>query len=72
MSTSYDNANAQYRDTVFRDYFNNPNRLLSLCNAILETNYKDESEIEINTLEGNFFSGQKNDVSCAIQDRFLV
>ena len=72
MSTSYDNANAQYRDTVFRDYFNNPHRLLSLCNAILETNYKDESEIEINTLEGNFFSGQKNDVSCAIQDRFLV
>ena len=72
MSTSYDNANAQYRDTVFRDYFNNERRLLSLCNAVLETNYKDESKIEINTLEGNFFSGQKNDVSCAIQDRFLV
>ena len=72
MSTSYDNANAQYRDTVFRDYFNNEHRLLSLCNAVLETNYKDESEIEINTLEGNFFSGQKNDVSCAIQDKFLV
>ena len=72
MSTSYDNANAQYRDTVFRDYFNNEHRLLSLCNAVLETNYKDESKIEINTLEGNFFSGQKNDVSCSIQDRFLV
>ena len=72
MSTSYDNANAQYRDTVFRDYFNNEHRLLSLCNAVLETNYKNETEIEINTLEGNFFSGQKNDVSCSIQDRFLV
>ena len=72
MSTSYDNANAQYRDTVFRDYFNNEHRLLSLCNAVLETNYKDESKIKINTLEGNFFSGQKNDVSCAIQDRFLI
>ena len=72
MSTSYDNANAQYRDTVFRDYFNNEHRLLSLCNAVLETNYKDESKIEINTLEGNFFSGQKNDVSCSIQDKFLV
>ncbi len=72
MPTFYDKANAQYRDTVFRDYFNNEHRLLSLCNAVLETNYKDESKIEINTLEGNFFSGQKNDVSCAIQDRFLV
>ena len=72
MSNSYEKANAQYRDTVFRNYFNNEYRLLSLCNAVLETNYKDENEIEINTLEGNFFSGQKNDVSCAIQDRFLV
>ena len=72
MSTSYDNANTQYRDTVFRDFFNNEHRLLSLCNAVLDTNYKDEKEIEINTLEGNFFSGQKNDVSCSIQDRFLV
>ena len=72
MLTFYDNANKQYKDTVFRDYFNNKRRLLSLCNTVLETNYKDESEIEINTLEGNFFSGQKNDVSCSIQNRFLV
>ena len=64
MPTFYDKANAQYRDTVFRDYFNNEHRLLSLCNAILETNYTDEKELEINTLEGNFFSNQKNDVSC--------
>ena len=72
MANLYEKANVQYRDTVFRDYFNNEHRLLSLCNAVLETNYKNETEIEINTLEGNFFSGQKNDVSCAIQDKFLV
>ena len=72
MANSYEKANVQYRDTVFRNYFNNEHRLLSLCNAVLETNYKDESEIEINTLEGNFFCGQKNDVSCAIQEKFLV
>ena len=28
--------------------------------------------IEINTLEGNFFSGQKNDISCRIGNNFLV
>lgn len=31
------NANAKYRDSVFRDYFNAPERLLSLCNAVLGT-----------------------------------
>ena len=72
IDSAYDKANVQYRDTVFRDFFNNEKRLLSLCNAVLETNYKDESKIEINTLEGSFFSGQKNDISCLIRDKFLV
>ena len=30
-------------------------KLLSLCNAILDTNYKDADKLEINTLEGIFF-----------------
>lgn len=72
MSNSYSNANKQYRDTVFRDYFNNQKRLLSLCNAVLETKYTNEKEVEINTLEGSFFSGQKNDVSCLLRNNFLV
>lgn len=72
MSDSYSIANPQYRDTVFRDYFNNQKRLLSLCNAVLKTKYKNENEVEINTLEGSFFSGQKNDISCLLRDNFLV
>ena len=72
MSDSYSIANPQYRDTVFRDYFNNQKRLLSLCNAVLKTKYTDENEVEINTLEGNFFSNQKNDVSCLLRDNYLV
>ena len=46
--------------------------IISIMNTVYCHNYKDESKIEINTLEGNFFSGQKNDVSCSIQDKFLV
>lgn len=66
----------KYRDSVFRDYFNDPVRLLSLCNAILGTRYSDVHELKINTLEGVFFDNQKNDISCrlgtTIGDIFLV
>ena len=66
------NSNAKYRDSVFRSYFNEPVRLLSLCNAVLNTNYADTSRLEINTLEGIFFDKQKNDISCSIDNHFLV
>ncbi len=65
-------GNKKYRDTVFRDYFNEPIRLLSLCNAILGTQYSDVAELKINTLEGIFFDNQKNDISCTIGDTFLI
>lgn len=64
--------NAKYRDSVFRDYFNEPTRLLSLCNAILGTSYTDATKLHINTLEGIFFDKQKNDISCTIDSHFLV
>ena len=66
------NSNAKYRDSVFRSFFNEPARLLSLCNAVLNTNYADTSRLEINTLEGIFFDKQKNDISCSIDNHFLV
>lgn len=65
-------GNKKYRDSVFRGYFNEPVRLLSLCNAILDTRYSDVNELKINTLEGIFFDNQKNDISCTIGNTFLV
>lgn len=65
-------VNAQYRDSVFRTFFNEPTRLLSLCNAVLGTDYSDSSKLEINTLEGIFFDSRKNDISCSIDNQFLV
>ena len=64
--------NPKYRDSVFRSYFNESQRLLSLCNAILGTQYSDTSKLRVNTLEGLFFDKQKNDISCTIDDNFLV
>lgn len=65
-------GNKKYRDSVFRDYFNAPERLLSLCNAVLGTEYRDATKLRINTLEGIFFDNQKNDISCTLEDTFLV
>lgn len=65
-------ANKKYRDSVFCSYFNAPERLLSLCNAVLGTNYQDAAKLHINTLEGIFFSDQRNDISCTIGNNFLV
>lgn len=66
------NYNPRYRDSVFRSYFNDPARLLSLCNAVLNTKYDNPDELNINTLEGIFFDKQKNDISCTIDNHFLV
>ena len=65
-------GNKKYRDSLFCSYFNEPIRLLSLCNAVLDTNYWDVNELNINTLEGIFFDDQKNDISCTIDKHFLV
>ena len=72
MPDKFSNANPQFRDSVFRDYFNDKVRLLSLCNALLQTDYNDPELLEINTLQGNFFSGQKNDISCRIDNKWLI
>ena len=69
---SGEGGNKKYRDTVFCSYFNEPVRLLSLCNAILGTKYEGASKLNINTLEGIFFDDQKNDISCTIENHFLV
>ena len=62
----------KYRDGLFRDYFKDKVRLLSLCNALLGTDGTDPDEIEINTLDGIFFEQRQNDISCIYRGRFLV
>ena len=53
----------KYKDRVFRMLFNNKKNLLSLYNAFNGTDYKNENEIEINTLENAIYLSKKNDVS---------
>ena len=53
MADKFSNVNPQFRDSLFRDFFDEPMRLLDLCNSLLDSNF---SDIEINTLDSSFFS----------------
>ena len=59
-------VNVKYKDRVFRAYFGaeeNRDKLLSLYNALNDSNYEDPAELEINTLDDVIYMKMKNDVS---------
>ena len=52
-----------YKDTIFRMLFKDKENLLSLYNALNETDYTDVDGLEITTLENAVYMNYKNDVS---------
>ena len=64
------NYNPRYRDSVFCSYFNDPTRLLSLCNAVLDTKYDNPDALNINTLEGIFFDNLNSQAKCNIVEKY--
>ena len=44
-------ANRNYKDTLFRSLFEDKKLLLSLYNAVNGTNYTNEKDLKVNTLE---------------------
>jgi len=65
-------ANREYKSTLFSELFSNPNTLRELYNALADTNYGEETVIEINTLESAFFNDMRNDLSFTIDNRYVV
>jgi len=65
-------ANRKYKDTLFSELFSKPENLRELYNALADTNYGEETPIEINTLDDVFFKDLKNDVSFTIDNRYVV
>jgi len=55
-----------YKDRVFRLLFQDKKRLLELYNALRDTNYTNEEDLTINTLENAIYMKMKNDVSFVI------
>jgi len=65
-------ANRKYKDTLFSKLFNDPSRLRELYNALADTEYGEDTPVEINTLEDVLFNDLKNDISFTIGGKFVV
>jgi len=65
-------TNREYKATLFSELFSQPQRLRELYNALADTDYGEDTPIEINTLENVFFNDLKNDVSFTIDNRYVV
>ena len=65
-------ANRQYKDSVFRMFFNNRKELAKLYQAIRPDKTIRPEDITINTLEDVILDQQKNDVSFAWKDQSIV
>lgn len=67
-SIEYQNIqeNRKYKDALFRMVFREKKYLLELYNAINGTDYQNEDDLEVNTLENVLYMGMKNDVSFLI------
>ena len=64
-------VNNQYKDRLFKFIFGNPKNkkwTLSLYNAVNGSNYTDENDITLNTIEDVVYMHMKNDVSFLIND----
>lgn len=65
------NINPKFKSSVFADFFGNEqykDNLLSLFNALNNTNYSDAEALEITTIDNVIYMGIKNDVSCIIDN----
>lgn len=65
-------TNRKVRDTVFCHYMSTEPHLLELFNALKGTSYTDSDNININTLEGSFYSNLKNDISFLLDGIIIV
>ena len=65
---SQNNVQRPYKDSLFRMIFREKKELLSLYNAINQSDYQNPEELEVNVLEDVIYMGMKNDVSFIIGD----
>ena len=61
-----------YKDTVYRMLFKEPENALSLYNSLNGTSYTNESMLEFNTLENAIYMSMKNDISFLIMNQMYL
>lgn len=62
------NIQRTYKDSLFRMIFREKKELLSLYNALNDSDYQNPEELTINTVENIIYMGMKNDVSFLIEE----
>jgi len=65
-------TNRKYKDSVFTLLFGEKNNLLELYNAIRNTNYGSDTDIQITTLDDVLFMERINDISFVIDGKLVV
>lgn len=66
------NVCRSYKDNLFRMVFREKEELISLYNAVNETDYSNPDDLTVNTLENAIYMNMKNDLSFLIDDRMNV
>lgn len=61
-------ANRKFKDRLFKRIFEEKSNALSLYNALNDTNYCNEDELEIYSIEDAVYMGMRNDVSFLFND----
>ena len=61
-----------YKDTLFRMIFRERSALLSLYNAVNETDYSNPEELQIVTLENAIYMNMKNDLAFIVDCRMSL
>lgn len=61
-----------YKDRVFRRLLQDKKRLLEVYNALNDTSYKDEEQLQITTLDNAIYIKMKNDVSFIIDSNMCL
>lgn len=61
-----------YKDRIFRMLFRDKKRLLELYNALNDTEYANENDLTVNTLENAIFMKMKNDLSFMIDSNMSL
>ena len=74
MDNLYDEKSAmrRYKDSVFRKLFDDKRELLSLYNALNDSDYTNPELLEITTLDKYWFISVKNDVAFVIMSELYI
>ena len=62
----------EYKDTVFRKLFSTKENALSLYNAINGTNYGENDEFKLETLDNALFADKRDDLAFSINGKLVV